>query len=468
MSVTLQTVSSGYNLSAINANFQSLQNALNNNILWRTGNVAGEAKMSRDLDMDGNNLLNIGTDLSLPGSLITVGEADLRYYNIIGDVLEGNLDAGQYRLTNLAAPSAPFDATRKQELDGETLARQNADANLQSQMTGNVPLEASAFSQISWHNQNIPNSVNIPANKNAWSFGPQMEIEEGQAVTIGAGSSWTIANGRVVEDEDLHQLIADTLRTSDGSVLVQVDDIGKASDVSALSSRMSSAEITLSTHTGQISSLTSRMTAEEGKVQSVAQGGTGATSAAGARSNLGAAASGANSDITSLSGLTTPLSVSQGGTGANTAAGARTSLDAFQNTGVVDGSNAATGKVGEFLSNTGTATNATSAASANYATLTLTAGDWEVSGSAQFNPTGGTNPFTQINASISLVSATGGGFPYQTILRTSFNANGAQMLATPIRRVSVSTSTTVYLVAGATFPDGTMPIQGFIQARRIR
>lgn len=40
-----------------------------------------------------------------------------------------------------------------------------------------------------------------------------------------------------------------------------------------------------------------------------------ATNAAVARASLGAAASGANSDITSLSGLTTPLSVAQGGTG---------------------------------------------------------------------------------------------------------------------------------------------------------
>ncbi|MDN7558221.1 hypothetical protein [Burkholderia orbicola] len=50
----------------------------------------------------------------------------------------------------------------------------------------------------------------------------------------------------------------------------------------------------------------------------VAYGGTGAIDAAAARANLGAAASGANSDITSLSGLTTPLSVSQGGTGDST------------------------------------------------------------------------------------------------------------------------------------------------------
>ncbi len=54
-------------------------------------------------------------------------------------------------------------------------------------------------------------------------------------------------------------------------------------------------------------------------VVAVANGGTGATTAAGARTNLGAAASGANSDITSLSGLTTALSVAQGGTGIVTA-----------------------------------------------------------------------------------------------------------------------------------------------------
>jgi hypothetical protein len=47
----------------------------------------------------------------------------------------------------------------------------------------------------------------------------------------------------------------------------------------------------------------------------VGQGGTGATDAASARANLAAAGSGANSDITSLSGLTTALSAGQGGTG---------------------------------------------------------------------------------------------------------------------------------------------------------
>ena len=54
----------------------------------------------------------------------------------------------------------------------------------------------------------------------------------------------------------------------------------------------------------------------------VASGGTGSTTASGARTALGSASSGANSDITSLTGLTTALSVAQGGTGATTLAGA--------------------------------------------------------------------------------------------------------------------------------------------------
>jgi len=50
----------------------------------------------------------------------------------------------------------------------------------------------------------------------------------------------------------------------------------------------------------------------------VADGGTGASDATTARSNLSSAKSGANSDITSITGLTTPLAISQGGTASTT------------------------------------------------------------------------------------------------------------------------------------------------------
>src|SRR5437879_2665373 len=86
----------------------------------------------------------------------------------------------------------------------------------------------------------------------------------------------------------------------------------------------------------------------------LARGGTGAGTAAGARATLGAAARGANSDITSISGLSTPLSVDQGGTGAGTTFGALLNLSGASLTasnifsGVNVLSNAANSFVGKF------------------------------------------------------------------------------------------------------------------------
>ena len=58
----------------------------------------------------------------------------------------------------------------------------------------------------------------------------------------------------------------------------------------------------------------------------VANGGTGSATAAAALTALGAAASGANADITSLASLSTPLSIAQGGTSGNSVANALNAL----------------------------------------------------------------------------------------------------------------------------------------------
>ena len=63
----------------------------------------------------------------------------------------------------------------------------------------------------------------------------------------------------------------------------------------------------------------------------VALGGTNADSPTNARANLGAAKLGINSDITSLTGLTTPLSVAQGGTAANTSQAGLRNLQGLNN-----------------------------------------------------------------------------------------------------------------------------------------
>lgn len=326
MSIELDNITSGFNLSKINDNFQKIEDELNDNVLRRNGLSTGETNhMNVNLDMNSFSILNVKVDPDDPKSLITVEEADARYYNVVGDTLEGLLDAGQYRITNLAAPLAPFDATRKQEVDSETSARQSADANIQEQLTGNVPLMASAFSEISWHSQEILNSVAIPVNKNAWSFGPQMEIEQGQAVTIGSGSSWTVASGRVVENEDLHALIADTITTSDNSVTKNVATLIDSSEFIPLENRMDVAE-------GDIDSLEARMTTEETKVQSIALGGTGNTTGLAAsatvlatgrtfQTNLAStSATSFNGSVNVTPGVTGVLAIANGGTGQSTVA----------------------------------------------------------------------------------------------------------------------------------------------------
>lgn len=155
-------------------------------------------------------------DPSDPESVVTFGTGDDRYVNRTSDSMEGSLDM-QENPIHVRVAQLGDEPARKDQLDEEVSKRetddtvlhnritseisevetayQEGDANLQAQLTGEVPLESSAFSPISWHDQTVDSSVTVPENKNAWSFGPVMTVSPGQSVTISAGSYWTIANG---------------------------------------------------------------------------------------------------------------------------------------------------------------------------------------------------------------------------------------------------------------------------------
>jgi len=206
--ITLSNVASGYNRQSINTNFEEIETALEDKVLYRDNPTGEPNQMEQDIDMNGNSILNYDTDLTNTSSLISVGDADTRYVNADGDSMSGNLDMGSNKLTDLPAGSESGDSVNYQQLAAEQNARiaadtaeQNsrtsADASLQSQISGSTTLEASAFSEISYHGQTVENSVTIPDNKNAWSFGPTMSIAALQTVTVGTGSFWTIANGEV-------------------------------------------------------------------------------------------------------------------------------------------------------------------------------------------------------------------------------------------------------------------------------
>jgi len=75
--IVLDNVESGYNLQKINTNFQKIADELNDKVLYRD-NPAGEPNsVAQDLDLDGKNILNVGTlyvtdALTLSGTDITL------------------------------------------------------------------------------------------------------------------------------------------------------------------------------------------------------------------------------------------------------------------------------------------------------------------------------------------------------------------------------------------------------------
>lgn len=238
------------------------------------------------------------------------------------------------------------------------------------------------------------------------------------------------------------------------------------------------------------------------------------TNGSGFGCNSSIATSGANANITSLSGLTTALSVPQGGsgrttltthgvlvgegtaaiaqlavgttgqvlvgsTGADPAFGS--SVGALTFTGAITPSstagivgtttndNANAGSVGEYVSATNTTPIALTAnVAVNITSISLTAGDWDVSGIVSVQGAG-TAQINNVIGSSSQTSATQGGFGSVTqIIPGSSSSNANYTIPIVETRYSLASTTTVYLVVMVGFSPGTCSATGFIRARRIR
>ena len=138
--------------------------------------------------------------------------------------------------------------------------------------------------------------------------------------------------------------------------------------------------------------------------------------------------------------------------------------------GVTTNSNAAAGNVGEKLSSvtlTGAAVSLTTTATANIDSVSLTAGDWELSGQVAFNLSGATA--TDMKWGYSTTSATlGADTTYNELPASYAGVTSTLKNNIPQGRISVSGTTKVYLIAQATFTVGTVAGFGTIRARRMR
>lgn len=138
--------------------------------------------------------------------------------------------------------------------------------------------------------------------------------------------------------------------------------------------------------------------------------------------------------------------------------------------GVTNGSNAASGDVGEFISSVIPSTSSLSVSNnvpMDITSISLPAGDWDVYGNASFTATAVSH--AQMNAWISLVSSTVTDKSLTTsitqdVVALSFLVSGT----VPFFRASLSVTTTIYLSSFSGFSAGSMTVCGGIHARRAR
>lgn len=137
----------------------------------------------------------------------------------------------------------------------------------------------------------------------------------------------------------------------------------------------------------------------------------------------------------------------------------------------VTNDSAAVRELGEIITSSiasGSAIGLTSTVTANITSISLTPGDWDVFGAVDFRPAVATTT-TSLQGGTSQVSATAGAQDTGFSLPFAIPASSADVTCpVPEVRISLASTTTVYLVATATFAVSTISAYGTITARRRR
>jgi hypothetical protein len=163
------------------------------------------------------------------------------------------------------------------------------------------------------------------------------------------------------------------------------------------------------------------------------------------------ATAGANTNITSIGGLSTAGII-----------------------GTTTNNNANAGSVGEIIESTVLVGSAVSVPASgdiiDITSISLTAGDWDVYGTVATAPDAGTTTST-ISGWVSSTSVTAPTLPNsggRFLVHYASSAGGANALPTGKRRFSLAGTTTIYLSGTAEFAVSTMGLYGYIGARRVR
>lgn len=149
--IVLDNVEGGFNLQKINSNFQKIEDELNSKVLYRD-NPAGEPNsMSKPLDMDGNDLLNVAT-LSVTESL-SIGGIDLgtevaraqTYANeALASAQSANTDAESATASASSAASSAATATTQAGIATTQASNASSSASAASTSASNAATSATA------------------------------------------------------------------------------------------------------------------------------------------------------------------------------------------------------------------------------------------------------------------------------------------------------------------------------------
>ncbi len=135
--------------------------------------------------------------------------------------------------------------------------------------------------------------------------------------------------------------------------------------------------------------------------------------------------------------------------------------------GTTTNDNAGAGKVGEYVTATGTTVSVTSGAGKTITSISLTAGDWDVWGEISFAPAAGTT-VTLLSGSVSSTDNTNETNTSLFFIQTTFTTSASQFFVSAPTRKSLSTTTTIYYTTFTGFAVSTMTATATIAARRIR
>jgi hypothetical protein len=142
-----------------------------------------------------------------------------------------------------------------------------------------------------------------------------------------------------------------------------------------------------------------------------------------------------------------------------------------QNPGTPTNDNAAAGDVGEYIVSTVAANTValTTTVTANVTSISLTPGDWDISGQVNYTPAASTSITTLAQGNSVNTGALPGLDAFSQFSSDAF-VPGANILALPFMptRRSLASTTTVFLVANATFTVASLTAGGTIRARRVR